>query len=107
MNLINDLQISQEMFLQACSIGLNDPANNSYFEQLVSAENFNYFKCMMVRRNVKLQEEAYIMLFNNLESSGFGFNKEQMERAIEASKKCGTENFNINEFMKSNKITRR
>ena len=102
--LLTELGLSQEQFVRACAVGMKDPENNKFFEQLVTCENFNYFKGMMVRRNIQLQEEAYRILFNELEAKHFGFGAK--EQAAIAEKLGFSSEIDINEILKRVLINR-
>ena len=59
-SLCKENNISEEMFLLASKKGLDDEKNKKYFEQLISFNNYNYFKSMMTKRNyqiIKMVEE--------------------------------------------------
>lgn len=81
--MIKDLCITREQFIKAASIGLHDEENKKFFEQIIACENFLYFKNMMIRRNLQLEEQAYKMLYENLEEIGFGFGIKEQKAAIE------------------------
>lgn len=52
-----ELGADQEQFLQAAKKGL-ESEDKKYFEQMIACDNFVYFKNMMVKRNLQLEEEA-------------------------------------------------
>jgi len=54
-----ELGISDEMFCLAAKKGLEDPKDKKYFEQLISFNNYNYFKSLMTKRNLQLEKMAY------------------------------------------------
>ena len=54
-----EIGITEEMFCMAAKKGLNDPKAKKYFEQLISFTNYNYFKNLMTKRNLQLEELAY------------------------------------------------
>ena len=53
-SLCKENNISEEMFLLASKKGLDDEKNKKYFEQLISFNNYNYFKSMMTKRNYQI-----------------------------------------------------
>ena len=57
--LTKDIGITDEMFCLAAKKGLNDKNSKKYFEQLISFTNYNYFKNLMTKRNLYLEELAY------------------------------------------------
>jgi hypothetical protein len=66
-----ELGASQEQFLQVAEKGLKSEEDKKYFEQLIACDNFVYFKAMMVRRNLQLEEEAWkLMKEKNITEKG-------------------------------------
>ena len=61
-HLLADVSINQEQFLKAAKYGLSSE-NKKYFEQVIACDNYIYFKSLMVKRNLQLQEESYKMMF--------------------------------------------
>jgi|LauGreDrversion4_2_1035121.scaffolds.fasta_scaffold2021776_2 hypothetical protein len=59
--LLADLEITQEQFLRSAKYGL-ESENKKYFEQIIACDNYIYFKSLMVKRNLQLQEETYKMM---------------------------------------------
>ena len=57
--LTQDIGITEEMFCLAAKRGLKDEKLKKYFEQLISFTNYNYFKNLMTKRNLYLEELAY------------------------------------------------
>ena len=57
-----ELGASQEQFLKVAEKGLKNEEDKKYFEQLVACDNFIYFKGMMVKRNLQLEEEAWKLM---------------------------------------------
>ena len=57
--LTKDIGITDEMFCLAAKKGLDDKKSKKYFEQLISFTNYNYFKNLMTKRNLYLEELAY------------------------------------------------
>jgi hypothetical protein len=57
--LTQDIGITEEMFCLAAKRGLRDEKLKKYFEQLISFTNYNYFKNLMTKRNLYLEELAY------------------------------------------------
>lgn len=58
-----ELGVNQEQFLKCAEMGLNIPEDKLYFEKLIAADNFLYFKSLMVKRNAQLQEQAYKLMY--------------------------------------------
>lgn len=56
-----ELGANQEQFLLAAKKGL-ESENKKYFEQLIACDNFIYFKNMMVKRNLQLEDQAYQLM---------------------------------------------
>lgn len=46
------------MFLLAAKKGLEIEKDKKYFEQLISFDNYDYFKSMMIKRNYQLLHQA-------------------------------------------------
>jgi hypothetical protein len=59
--LLADLEITQEQFLRSAKYGL-ESENKKYFEQIIACDNYIYFKSLMVKRNLQLQDETYKMM---------------------------------------------
>ena len=57
--LTKEIGITDEMFCLAAKKGLDDKKSKKYFEQLISFTNYNYFKNLMTKRNLYLEELAY------------------------------------------------
>jgi len=57
--LTKEFGITEEMFCHAAKKGLNEKKAKKYFEQLISFTNYNYFKNLMTKRNLALEELAY------------------------------------------------
>ena len=55
---LTKLGITEEMFCLAAKKGLENPVAKKYFEQLISFTNYNYFKSLMTKRNIQLEEMA-------------------------------------------------
>lgn len=59
--ILKECNISEEQFLLASKKGLDNEKHKKYFEQLISFNNYNYFKNMMTKRNyqfIQMAEEA-------------------------------------------------
>jgi hypothetical protein len=63
--LLIELGCQQEQFLLVAAKGLESTDNKKYYEQLIACDNFLYFKSMMVKRNMQLEEQAFQMLVKN------------------------------------------
>jgi len=59
-----DLGASQEQFLLCAKKGLESD-DKKYFEQMIACDNFLYFKNMMVKRNLQLEDQAYKLMYEN------------------------------------------
>ena len=55
--LLDELGVDQETFLLVAKKGL-DSEDKKFYEQLIACDNFLYFKNMMIKRNMQLEEEA-------------------------------------------------
>ncbi len=56
-NLLDEIGVDQDMFLSAAQKGLESD-DKKFYEQLIACDNFLYFKNMMIKRNMQLEEEA-------------------------------------------------
>ena len=61
-----DLGANDTQFVLAAKKGLKSKENKKYFEQLIACDNFLYFKNMMVKKNLQLEEQAYKLLHENM-----------------------------------------
>jgi hypothetical protein len=59
-----ELDCTQEHFIVVASKGLNNPEDKKYYEQLIACDNFLYFKNMMIKRNIQIEEQAYQMMID-------------------------------------------
>jgi hypothetical protein len=57
-----ELGCTHEQFLVIASKGLQSNEDKKYFEQLIACDNFLYFKSMMLKRNIQLEEQAMQMM---------------------------------------------
>jgi hypothetical protein len=64
--MLQELGASQEQFLLAAKRGLEDPNDKKYFEQLIACDNYLYFKSMLVKRNLQLEEQAFKLMQEKL-----------------------------------------
>ena len=64
--MLTDLGANEQQFVLAAKRGLHSKENKKYFEQLIACDNFIYFKNMMVKKNLQLEEAAYKLLHENL-----------------------------------------
>jgi hypothetical protein len=60
-----ELGCSHEQFLLIAAKGLEHKDDRKYYEQLIACDNFLYFKSMMVRRNIQLEDQAYQLMVKN------------------------------------------
>ena len=70
--LTKDIGITDEMFCLAAKKGLEDKNSKKYFEQLISFNNYNYFKNLMTKRNLYLEELAYKEMMKEKGQNGDG-----------------------------------
>lgn len=56
--MLDEISVTQEQFLEAAKIGLSSKDDKKYFEQLIACDNYAYFKNMMIKRNLQLEEQA-------------------------------------------------
>ena len=64
-NAMRDLGISNEKFLELAELGLDKPKDKKYFEQIINNEDYLYFKDLMYKRNIQLEQEALAVLTKN------------------------------------------
>jgi hypothetical protein len=57
-----ELGASHEQFIVVANKGLDHPEDKKYFEQLIANENFLYFKNMMLKRNIQLEDQAFKLM---------------------------------------------
>jgi hypothetical protein len=68
--MLSEIGASQELFLLVAKKGLDNPKDKKYFEQLVTFDNYVYFKNMMIRRNLQLEEQAMELMYEKNKSKG-------------------------------------
>lgn len=56
---LTNFGVTEEMFCLAAKKGLEIKEDAKYFEQLIAFNNYLYFKNMMTKRNLQLEELAY------------------------------------------------
>lgn len=56
--MLSDIGATQELFLLVAKKGLDNPEDQKYYEQLIACDNYVYFKNMMIKRNLQLEEQA-------------------------------------------------
>jgi hypothetical protein len=61
--MITTIGVSQEQFLLAAKKGLESESDKKFYEQLIACENYLYFKSMMAKRNLQLEEEAMRLMY--------------------------------------------
>ena len=75
-----ELGISDEMFCLAAKKGLENQNDKKYFEQLISFNNYNYFKNLMTKRNLQLEKMAYEEMKNaNNQANQQQINQQDLE----------------------------
>lgn len=60
--LMAELDITQEQFLEACDKASPNPQHAKIVSQIMAVENFVSFKKLMIKRNTELNEEALKMM---------------------------------------------
>jgi hypothetical protein len=60
-----ELGVSYDQFLVIANKGLAHEEDKKYFEQLIANENFLYFKNMMLKRNIQLEDQAFKLMMEN------------------------------------------
>jgi hypothetical protein len=60
--MLQEIGGTQEGFLLAAKRGLESEQDKKYFEQLIACENYLYFKNMITKRNMQLEELAMNMM---------------------------------------------
>lgn len=60
--LLAELGVSQEIFLQACDKAEKNPIHKKIVDQIVAVDNFVAFKKLMCKRNAELNQQAMKML---------------------------------------------
>ena len=60
--LIAELDVTQETFLQACENASGNPIHKKIVDQIMAVDNFMSFKKLMVKRNAELNKQAMAML---------------------------------------------
>lgn len=63
--MISEIGISQEEFIEIAKLGLERDNDKPYFEQVISCDNFEWFKNVMVKRNLQLKQLSYNYLYAN------------------------------------------
>jgi hypothetical protein len=56
--MLSEIGANQELFLLVAKKGLDDQEDKKYYEQLIACDNYIYFKNMMIKRNLQLEEQA-------------------------------------------------
>lgn len=64
--MLEEIGASHEAFLLAAKKGLESKEDKKYFEQLIMCSNYLYFKNMMTRRNLQIEEQAYKLMQDKL-----------------------------------------
>ena len=81
-----DIGITDEMFCLAAKKGLQDEKSKKYFEQLISFTNYNYFKNLMTKRNLYLEELIFKELMKDKEKDGDKLTEEQKKELEDKTK---------------------
>lgn len=71
--LMAELEITQEQFLEACDKASSNPIHKKIVDQLTAVDNFVAFKKLMIKRNTELNEEALKIMLK----------KEQQQKLLE------------------------
>ena len=66
--MLSEIGASQELFLLVAKKGLDHPEDKKFYEQLIACDNYVYFKNMMIKRNLQLEEQTMQLMYeqNNL-----------------------------------------
>jgi hypothetical protein len=85
---IKEFGITDQMFCLAAKKGLEDPKGKKYFEQLIAFTNYMYFKNLLTKRNLHLEELALKEMQSKLESESVSKAKrdEQMQHFEQLAK---------------------
>jgi len=59
--LIAELGVTDEQFMQACSKASENPIHKKIVDQLSAVDDFVAFKKLMVKKNIELQNQAIQM----------------------------------------------
>ena len=82
-NILLECQINESEFLKIFEKGKKDKIYHKYFRQIQNFQNYNFFKAVMVKRNIQLVSQAEKELFKKekikMQSNNFINNKNQNE----------------------------
>jgi len=67
-DLVQNLNITNEMFVKACTQASKDPLNRKHIELILTATDYSIFKKYMEERNKEISEKA-IKILNDSEKS--------------------------------------
>ncbi len=83
-----ELEITQEMFLEACDKAQSDPRHAKIVQQILAVEDFLTFKKLMAKRNAELNAEALkVMLEKEKEALFKKAEEERLKKEAEDKKK--------------------
>ena len=82
-DMLNELEIAEEKFLEVIQTGVQDTHYKKLFQQFFNAENYELFKKIMFKKNKELELEAMQQL-NEIDKRKTGHGAEQLRRANEA-----------------------
>jgi hypothetical protein len=68
--MLSEIGASEELFLLVAKKGLDSPDDKKYYEQLITCDNYVYFKNMMIRRNLQLEEQALQLMYDQNKTKG-------------------------------------
>ena len=71
--LLKDLGINEEQFVSACEMADKHEENKKYINQILSVDDFIFFKKMMQGRNKELNEQA--IKYSNAETTRIDYFK--------------------------------
>ncbi len=54
---LEEINITEQQFLEACSKGAMMPVHKKIFDDLISVEDYQEFKKLMIRRKKKLDKQ--------------------------------------------------
>lgn len=72
---------TQEQFLLVANRGL-ESADKKYYEKLIASDNYLYFKSMMVKRNLQLEEEAMKLMISKAAEENVDMKEQSKENLI-------------------------
>lgn len=62
---LNEAGMNEDDFIVVAKIGLERENDRPYFEQIISCENYLWFKNCMIKRNLQLKEQSLKLMYVN------------------------------------------